>query len=454
MTAVVEKLRAKMLFEERFVTNVRRVDTLFSYLMAGQWVFALVIALVYSPRAWAQKTVPASSHALVAFVVGALLSGPTIALVRIRPAWVGTRMTIVVAQMAWSALLIHLSGGRIEAHFHVFGSLAILAFYRDWRVFVPATLVVLADNLLRQLLWPESVYGVPSPEPWRFVEHVGWVAFEVVFLTLACLASVREMKLAAAQQTHIEVSQRRERELEIAARIQTSILPRQLRVDGLEIAARMLPATEVGGDYYDVIPVAGGCWIGIGDVAGHGLRAGLVMLQAQSAIQALVRRTPDAPPCEILSSANEVLFENVRMRLDSDEHVTMSLMRWRRDGRVDFTGAHEEIVVWRKETRRCERIPVEGTWLGAVADIREHTRDRTLHLGPGDLLVLHTDGITEARNKEKKQFGLDALVKLVEAHPEEAVETIRDLVFHTVAQWHGGKQDDDVTLVVIRQSGS
>ena len=69
--------------------------------------------------------------------------------------------------MLWSALLIHLSGGRIETHFHVFGSLGFLAAYRDWPVLITTTVVVAADHLIRGLVWPESVYGIVNPEWWR-----------------------------------------------------------------------------------------------------------------------------------------------------------------------------------------------------------------------------------------------------------------------------------------------
>ena len=75
--------------------------------------------------------------------------------------------------MLMGALLIHLTGGRIETHFHVFGSLAFLAFYRDWRVLVPATVVVALDHLLRGIFWPQSVYGVLVASEWRWLEHAG-----------------------------------------------------------------------------------------------------------------------------------------------------------------------------------------------------------------------------------------------------------------------------------------
>ncbi len=446
--------RAQALFDERTDAQMRRTDRLFAYLMMGQWAFGVFVSAILSPYAWAGKTHVIHAHVYIAVILGGIISALPIALAFARPGWVGTRLVIACAQMCWSALLIHLTGGRIETHFHVFGSLAFLAFYRDWRVLVPATVVVAADHLIRQIYWPESVYGILAPESWRFLEHAGWVVFEDVFLIISCVSSVKEMKAFAAQQAHIEFSDRLEREMEIASRIQTSILPRQIDVEGLEAAARMLPATEVGGDYYEVLPVGGGCWIGIGDVAGHGLRAGLVMLQAQSAIEALVRQRPDASPAEILGHANSVLFENVRKRLMSDEHVTMSLIRYYDDGRIVTAGAHEEALIWRAATGRCERLPVEGTWLAAVADIGKSTVEATHHLEKGDLLVLYTDGATEAMNTEKAQFGLDRLCATVEASSREPVGRIRDHVLEAVAAWMGAcPQNDDITVLVFRHVG-
>ena len=92
------------------------------------------------------------------------------------------------------ALLIHLTGGRIETHFHVFGSLAFLAFYRDWRVLIPATVVVALDHMLRGMFWPESVYGVLVASEWRWVEHAAWVVFEDVFLVIACVRGTQELQ--------------------------------------------------------------------------------------------------------------------------------------------------------------------------------------------------------------------------------------------------------------------
>jgi serine phosphatase RsbU (regulator of sigma subunit) len=448
-----EQRRAEQLFQDRSDENFRRTDRLFVYLMLGQWLFAIGLAVLVSPYAWSGKTHVVHAHVYIAVFLGGAVSALPVALGLSRPGWTGTRMVIASAQMLWSALLIHLSGGRIETHFHVFGSLAFLSFYRDWRVLVPATLVVATDHFVRQQLWPESVYGVLAPESWRFLEHAAWVAFEDTFLMIACIAGVREMRSHAAAQAHIEFTERLEKEMEIAARIQTSILPRELDVRGLEIAAKMLPASEIGGDYYEVLPVDGGCWIGIGDVAGHGLKAGLVMLQAQSAIGALVKHDPDSSPRRILRDVNRVLFENVRKRLDSDEHVTMSLYRYYDDGRLVSAGAHEEAIVWRSRTGKCECQPIRGTWLGAIQEIEAVTVESVLTLEKGDILILYTDGVTEGRNSAGEEFGLDRVCAAVEAVAARSSASIRDHVLGAVAQWTGGRQDDDVTLMVFRHHG-
>jgi C4-dicarboxylate-specific signal transduction histidine kinase len=108
----------------------------------------------------------------------------------------------------FSALLIHIDGGRIEMHFHIFGSLAFLAFYRDWRVLITASAVVAAHHLAGVIYVPESVYGLESVSGWRWVEHAGWVIFEDIFLILSCRQSVGEMADIARRQAMLEQSHR------------------------------------------------------------------------------------------------------------------------------------------------------------------------------------------------------------------------------------------------------
>ena len=196
--------RAEERFQAHWMEIVSWTDRFFAKLMVGQWLFAIVIALVVSPYAWEGKVRTVHVHVWSAIFLGGAISAFPIALAVRRAGWVVTRHVIAAAQMLWSALLIHLTGGRIETHFHVFGSLGILAFYRDWTVLATATVVVAAEHLIRGLVWPESVYGIASPEWWRFLEHAFWVLFSVVFLAVSCLRALKEMRLMAERGAHIE----------------------------------------------------------------------------------------------------------------------------------------------------------------------------------------------------------------------------------------------------------
>ncbi|WP_437730457.1 SpoIIE family protein phosphatase [Sorangium sp. So ce1335] len=237
----------------------------------------------------------------------------------------------------------------------------------------------------------------------------------------------------------------------VAARIQTTLVPPQLSIEGLDICAVMRPAAEVGGDYYDVLATAGGGWLGIGDVAGHGLAAGLVMLMIQSMISALTRSDPEASPGELVSAVNAAVYDNVRSRLKRDEHATLLLLRYERSGRVTFAGAHDDIIVCRARTRRCVCIQSSGVWIGALPVIDAMTRDAEFHLEDGDVLVLYSDGVTEARNPHREQFGLERLCAAIESAQAAPVEAIRDRILRDVDAWCPSP-DDDITVVVARYS--
>jgi two-component system, NtrC family, sensor histidine kinase HydH len=196
--------RAAAIFEERRGQVLKRVDKMFLVLMIVQWVAAILVALFVSPYGWEGKTKAIHIHVYIAVFLGGALSLFPIALAILRPGSTLTRHVIAASQMLWSALLIHLSGGRIETHFHVFGSLAFIGFYLDWKVIPTATTVVAGDHFIRGLLWPESVYGITNPEWWRFLEHAFWVLFTDVFIVLSCLNGMRDLHNAARQQAEVE----------------------------------------------------------------------------------------------------------------------------------------------------------------------------------------------------------------------------------------------------------
>jgi signal transduction histidine kinase/ActR/RegA family two-component response regulator len=140
--------------------------------------------------------------------------------------------------MLMSALLIGLTGGRIETHFHVFGSLVILSFYHDWRVLIPATLVVALDHFLRGVYWPYTVYGVLSASPWRSMEHAGWVGFENIFLVISCLRNIRKMRAIANRTAKLEAS-------EETARLANRTKDRFLAVLSHELRSPLTPVLAV-----------------------------------------------------------------------------------------------------------------------------------------------------------------------------------------------------------------
>jgi PAS domain S-box-containing protein len=252
------------------------------------------------------------------------------------------------------------------------------------------------------------------------------------------------------------VTARLEEELALARRIQTSILPRSFAVDGLDIAAVMVPASDVGGDYYEVLPVPGGAWIGIGDVAGHGLSAGLVMLMVQSATAALAAARPDATPREIIATLNQVLFDNVRRRLGQDHHVTFTLLRYRFTppaGRFSYAGAHEEMII-RRVDGRIELVTTPGPWLAAAPHVDKMVTNHMVELHEGDLLVLLTDGVTEAMDRERQQFGQERVVRILNQHHTSSVQVICEAVLAGVRAWAVEPQEDDISIVVVRQRGA
>jgi signal transduction histidine kinase/CheY-like chemotaxis protein len=185
-----------------------RTDRLFAGLLLFEWFASIAAALWLSPLTWAGRYSHFHIHGWAAIFLGGLITLFPVGLALWFPGEAITRYTIAAAQMLMSGLLIHLTGGRIETHFHIFGSLAFLAFYRDWRVFVPATIVVVADHFLRGVYWPESIFGLPVVSHWRWVEHAGWVVFEDIFLIYSCLQAVRSIGRTSLQQAALEDAKR------------------------------------------------------------------------------------------------------------------------------------------------------------------------------------------------------------------------------------------------------
>ncbi len=244
------------------------------------------------------------------------------------------------------------------------------------------------------------------------------------------------------------------RELEIAAQIQRALLPPSPSHADFEFAGRMLPADEVGGDFYDVLsdPKQGALWISIGDVSGHGVGAGLVMLMAQAAFASHFLNNPAEEPARVLRDVNALLCENITNRLRDNKYVTAQLLTYRGDGKFVCVGAHEWPILYRAKTGRCETIEAPGPWLGIVSDLSDVPLTTVL-VEPGDVLCLYSDGITEAQNATGEQFDLVRLSGVLETALAQgkALDDVTRAVFAEVEAF-SGRHDDDWTMLLAKRT--
>ncbi|HBE69403.1 MAG TPA: hypothetical protein DDW52_14755 [Planctomycetaceae bacterium] len=178
-------------------------DRAVACILIGQWIFAICCALLISPFAWEAEHSTIHVHVYAAAGIGALLTIVPIGYVWFAPGATITRWVTTSAQVLFSGLLIHLMGGRIEAHFHVFGSLALIAAYQDRLLFVPGVAIITADHLIRGVLWPESVFGTAMMSVVRAFEHAGWVLFCTVFLLWGVTQTLKLLRKSAELQASL-----------------------------------------------------------------------------------------------------------------------------------------------------------------------------------------------------------------------------------------------------------
>lgn len=242
-------------------------------------------------------------------------------------------------------------------------------------------------------------------------------------------------------------------ELDVTRKIQQMLLPkdRELKeVIGLDIAGFMEAADEVGGDYYDVLQHEGRVKIGIGDVTGHGLESGVLMIMVQTAVRTLLAyNEPD--PVRFLSAINSAIYDNVQ-RMKCDKNASLALLDYE-EGMLKLSGQHEEMIVVRcnGSVERFDTIDL-GFPIGLDANIAEFVAETIVQLHSGDVVVLYTDGITEAENMEKMLYGLERLIEVIQISWQRTAAEIRHAVINDVRS-HIGEQKvfDDITLLVLKQ---
>ncbi len=241
-------------------------------------------------------------------------------------------------------------------------------------------------------------------------------------------------------------------ELDVAHRIQKMVLPRAGELDTvpqLDIAGYMEPADEVGGDYYDILQDGSRIKVGIGDVTGHGLESGVLMLMVQSVARAL-HEVGGGDNKQFLNVVNRAIFKNIE-RTGSDKHLTLSFVDYK-DNRVTLTGQHEEVLVLRSggAVQRIDTIDL-GFPIGLEFDIAPHIGSRDIAFDSGDILILYTDGVTEAEGAGGEFFGIERLCDAAAARCDRpAADIVDGIIADLKAHIGTQKIHDDITLVVMR----
>ena len=217
----------------------------------------------------------------------------------------------------------------------------------------------------------------------------------------------------------------------------------------------MLPAAQVGGDFYDILREGSGdphFWLLVGDVSGHGLEAGLIVLMAQAAAQATLRSMPSVGPKQLVARVNEVLHENIRQRMSRDDFMTLMAMRHDGLGCFRFAGGHLPVFVARRDGS-VTAIDHGGPWCGVIPGIEDQLVEHQVRLGEGDVLCLITDGITEARDPTGQMFGeerlLDELREALPLPPDEALFRLLEKIRSFAAV-----QEDHMTAIFLKRTSA
>jgi len=231
-----------------------------------------------------------------------------------------------------------------------------------------------------------------------------------------------------------------------------SILPTEFKITGYKIASYAKPALDVGGDYYDFIEGRDNkYWLTIGDVSGHGISAGLVMLMLQTANVNSILNNADLNPDDLVAIANKTIYYNTKNRLKQDMYITCCFFKFDLKGNFSYSGAHENILIFRSKTGTVEQIETNGMWLGIVEDVAKYITLDTFYLDANDILFVYTDGITESMNLKKQMYGLDRLIQFLNKNGKKEPEEIKTLLIDEIDNYKH-KQMDDYSFMILKRT--
>jgi len=240
-------------------------------------------------------------------------------------------------------------------------------------------------------------------------------------------------------------------EMALARKIQTQLLPKTPEIDKLDIAAKMQTADQVGGDYYDFIlrESNNNYWIGIGDVTGHGVTSGLVMMMAQSVFTALIHHT-SLNVKEVYTALNKTLSFLLK-RMGTSHLMTLMPLIYHGDYKFSFVNAHVDVLIYRDKTQEVEIIAPDSLWLNLEEELVSDVIEKIFLLEKKDILILYTDGITEAINEDGIIWNVGRLSDAVKSYNLFPAKEMIKHIYNEVYTWMGKHpQLDDMTMLVIK----
>jgi len=243
------------------------------------------------------------------------------------------------------------------------------------------------------------------------------------------------------------------KELDMLRQMQQLILPRTeelAEIQDLDIAGYMEPADEVGGDYYDVLYTDGIVTIAMGDVTGHGLESGLLMVMTQTAVRT-IKEIQEFDFVRFLDTLNRTLYKNLQ-RMQSEKNLSLVLVNYA-EGKLSISGQHEETILVRKggKVERINTLDL-GFPIGLDAEIGQYVDNAIIELEVDDGIVLYTDGIPEAKNLDDEQYGLDRLCEVISINWHLSPEQVKEAIIANLKEFIGQQKIfDDITLVVIKK---
>jgi HAMP domain-containing protein len=237
------------------------------------------------------------------------------------------------------------------------------------------------------------------------------------------------------------------KELEIARGLQQRLLPQEApSIAGMDIAAHNEPAREVGGDFYDFIPVTEDNWgFTIADVSGKGMPAAMFMGLSRTIVRASATGNPAA--ADAIRQANELICRDSTSGMFVTLFYAVLNTRWKHLRYVN--AGHNPPLLFRKGSDDVKQLKTKGIALGIAHHI--DLQEASIDLLPGDTLVLYTDGITEAINDREEAFGLERLVQTVRSNRTMSAKDLTEKIQNDVMRFAGAQpQFDDITLMVLK----